>query len=279
MKRIALIGSAPSSVRLAPYNDPSWEVWGCSPGAYPHISPTRANAYFELHRWEPPWGYTGPKNWFTKDYCAFLASLKCPVYMIEHTPDVPASVAYPKQKMLDKYGPFFFTSSLSWMFALAIESGATEIGLWGVDMSAQEEWQWQRQGCQYFISVARAMGIKVTIPPESDLLRPPPLYGFCEVDPMHVKLLQRRDELRTRIADAEQRMTQARDEWLFLKGAADDNEYQMKTWIGDHAAVQMAYQDPAVEPNLMLAQTEAPEVAPKAASRKKPNGNGAHIGA
>jgi hypothetical protein len=32
-KKIALIGSAPSSVGAAPYADRSWTIWGCSPGA------------------------------------------------------------------------------------------------------------------------------------------------------------------------------------------------------------------------------------------------------
>ena len=31
--KIALVGTAPSSRMLAPYNDPSWKIWGCSPGA------------------------------------------------------------------------------------------------------------------------------------------------------------------------------------------------------------------------------------------------------
>jgi hypothetical protein len=33
-RKIAVMGSAPSSVALAPFGDPSWEIWGCSPGLY-----------------------------------------------------------------------------------------------------------------------------------------------------------------------------------------------------------------------------------------------------
>lgn len=247
-KKIALLGSAPSSVRLAPFTDPSWELWACSPGAYPHISPTRVNAWFECHRYEPPHGYTGPKPWFSQDYIAFMASLRCPVYMVEPVRDISASVAYPKDEMLERFGPFFFTSSLSWMFALAITQGATEIGLWGVDMSAQEEWAFQRSGCHYFISIARAMGIKVTLPPESDLLRPPPLYGFCEVDPMHVKLLSREQELKTRIANIEASISNQTHELMHLRGALDNNTYVIKTWVSDHKALQLAYANPEPKP-------------------------------
>jgi len=48
--KIALVGSAPSSVLLAPYGDPSWEIWGCSPGVY--YQAPRTEAWFELHRFE-----------------------------------------------------------------------------------------------------------------------------------------------------------------------------------------------------------------------------------
>jgi hypothetical protein len=258
-KKIALLGSAPSSIRLAPFSDPSWEIWSCSPGAYPVVPPTRVSAWFEVHRYEPPWGNTGEKAWFTKDYIAYLANLKCPVYMIEPVPEIPCSTAYPKDRMIEKFGPWFFTSSLSWMLALAIEEDATEIGLWGVDMSAQEEWQWQRQGCQFFISLARSMGIKVTLPPESDLLRPPALYGFCEVDPMHVKMLTREAELKGRIAECEQTIQAKHAELMFLKGALDNNTYVMKTWISDPLALQLAYQNPEpkkVDPTQLTAPAQ-----------------------
>lgn len=246
---------------MAPYADPEWEIWVCSPGAYPHVSVTRPNAWFELHKWEPPWGPTGPKNWFSVDYIAYMAKLQCPVYMTDPVPEIPTSVAYPKDAMLEKFGPHFWGSSLSWMFALAITAGATEIALYGVDMSATEEWQDQRQGCHFFIGIARAMGIKVTVPYESDLLMPCPLYGFKEVDPMHVKLLSRENELKGRLADAERRHNESFQEILFLKGAIENNTYVMKTWITDPLQKKLAFANP--EPNLIEVQPEAEIVPPQ----------------
>ena len=251
--KIALIGSAPSSVRLGPYNDPEWQIWACSPGSVQHLK-REPDAFFELHRWEPE------KSWFCINYRTWLNNAKCPVYMIDPIPQVPASIAYPKDEMVKKFGPWFFTSSLSWMFALAIHRGATEIGLWGVDMSAQEEWEFQRSGCHYFIALARGLGIKITIPHESDLLRPPPFYGFREVDPMHIKLLARNEELQANVRAAEQKAQAARDELLFYKGALDANLYTLKTWVGDGLALQMAYTNPEpkkIESGLMAADVVA----------------------
>jgi hypothetical protein len=100
-------------------------------------------------------------------------------------------------------------------------------------MSAQEEWFFQRSGCQNMIDAAKSIGIQVVCPPESDLLRPPPLYGFCEIDPAHIKVLARKQELTARINDAVNRGMNAQREADHLRGAIDDLEYQHKTWVGN----------------------------------------------
>lgn len=238
--KIACIGSAPSSVRLAPYDDPSWQIWSCSPGAYPHVK--RCDAHFEIHRWEPPGGITGDKPWFTPDYIAWMARLKGPVYMIEPVPELPTSVAYPKDQILERFGPYFQTNSLSWMVCLAAASGAKEVGLWGVDMAARSEWQFQRTGLQTLLwYVWKHYGVKVTLPPESDLWVPPVLYGFCEADPHHVKLQARRGEIAQHIAQARQQLHVAQQTVTFMEGAEDDNEYQIHTWCVDRKARQLAF--------------------------------------
>lgn len=222
---------------LAPYADSSWTIWSCSPGARPYLK--RVDAHFEIHLWEPE------QPWFSPDYVDFMAKLPCPVYMLEHIPAIPGSVAYPKDAIMDRYGPaavFFYTSSLSWMFALALaQPGVTEIGLWGVDMSAAEEvYSGQRAGCQYWIGKAMEMGIKVTIPPQSDLAMPTPLYGFCEQDRMHQKLLARKAEIEHRLNVARANAGAAEREALYLQGALEDVNYVRSTWVRDRVAIDMA---------------------------------------
>ena len=77
--KVALMGSAPSSVQLGPFRDKSykefiggkpnlypqapfldqtWQIWGCSPGAFGIVP--RSDRWFELHRWEP-----GAQTWFS----------------------------------------------------------------------------------------------------------------------------------------------------------------------------------------------------------------------
>lgn len=220
--KIALIGSAPSSVRLAPFNDPSWQIWACSPGTYGVIP--RCDLFFEPHRWEPG------QPWFSPEYVQWLGSRKHPVMMAEVRPEVPTSQAIPADELVAKYGQYFFTSSLSWMFVMAMEMGATKIALYGVDMSATDEYAEQRSALHHFGLIAAARGVEVGTPPESDLFRPRPLYGVDEVRHSSIKLLARRRELESRMTDAQQRALNAQMEAQFLSGALDDLKYQTATW-------------------------------------------------
>lgn len=244
---VALIGSAPSSVRLAPYGNPEWQIWACSPGAWGAISTLginpleRVSVWFELHRYEPG------QPWFSPDYCAFLA--KHPrVIMAEQRPEIPGSIACPVDELVAEFGPYFFTSSLAYMFAMAIKAGAKKIGLWGVDMAATEEYGYQRAGCQFFGMLARAMGIEVGVPPESDLFRPAPLYGVSEIHHERIKFMARRRELEERKNRAQLQIQQATAEMQCMHGAIDDLTYVENTWAGNLAGHN--YVEPPAVPAL-----------------------------
>jgi hypothetical protein len=253
VKKIALIGSAPSSVQLAPYDDPSWVIWGCSPGAWPHVK--RADRWFEVHKRE----IGAP--WFSTEYIQFMATkIQGPVFVAEPWPEVPNHIVLDHRAAMDfvygytrdedgnerplTLGPYLWASSLSHMMAMAISERPDEIALYGVDMSAKEEWHDQRLSCQQLIWIAKGMGIKVTVPPESDLVRPHPAYGFREIDPMHIKLLSRKGELTQRIQNIDAQLQAMSNERMYLIGALDDLEYMLNTWVPDKRQVELAYAQP-----------------------------------
>jgi hypothetical protein len=249
--KIALLGSAPSSIRLAPLKDPAWSIWACSPGAYAIIGQERTyhegDAFFELHRWEPPviGDPTRQVAWFSPEYVEWMRQFKGPVYTGEVIPDIPRSVRLPRERLLERYGPYFFTSSLAWMLAMALEvPDVEEIALYGVDMSATEEYAQQRPGCHFFIQAAMLRGVRVSVPPESDLMQPMPLYGICEWEPMMVKATVRKRELEARLVAAQASLQAATQQCGFLQGALDNHKYWMATWIGtasiDRIVEQMA---------------------------------------
>jgi hypothetical protein len=240
--KIALVGSAPSSVRLAPYNNPDWQIWGVSPGAW-SVAP-RSDVWFEIHRWEPG------QPWFSQEYVNFLKNYPGTVWMSEYVPEVKNCKVLPVEYLVKKYSPYFFTSSLSWMFAMAMELNPKSIGLWGVDMAATEEYGYQRAGCQYFALLAKAMGIEVGVPPESDLFRPSPLYGVCETTHAWIKNTARTRELNERIRVASEKLSMASQEIQFLNGCKDDMNWQLNTWFGNVDYLGRNYIEPTEVPAL-----------------------------
>lgn len=219
--KIAILGSAPSSRLMAPYDDPSWEIWACSPS---NMDLPRIDTFFELHgmdRLEADPQYA--------DYLPWL--MKCPkVYLQKKDPRYSGSIEYPVNEMLAKYGKRFFTSSIAWMFSEAIEKKPEKIGLYGVDMSTTVEYGFQRAGVQYFVGKAEEAGIEVIAPPESDILEPPPLYGYVESSRMWRKLEARRLELLGRVNAVHSQRQELALEEPYLRGALDNTRYVLQTF-------------------------------------------------
>jgi hypothetical protein len=256
--KIALLGSAPTSVKLAPFADPTWTIWGCSPGLYPICR--RVDEWFEVHRWEPPvLGRIDQQvPWFTPEYVGWMHQLPV-IWMAEKVAELPGSRPLPWRMLVDRYGAFFFTSSLAWMAAMAIErillkrrsaeASAQDkqedtIGFWGVDMAAGEEYGYQRAGCQYFTIIARSLGIRVVTPPQSDLLRPPGLYGIEENLHRRIKWAAKRQELEFHFKDSEATAINASKHAAYMRGALDTLTYMEQNWASDEdGASQMPAED------------------------------------
>lgn len=220
-RKIAVLGSAVSSVGLAPVNDPSWEIWCCSPA---NRNLPRVDFWFELHNWEVKRreGLTEWLEYLTKQPRVFVQSKK--------TENFPGAIEYPLEHMLKKWGPFWWTSQISYMLALAIEQKPLVIGIYGVDMAANSEYNQQRLACQYFIKEILELGINLVVPPESDILEPAPLYGYCESSRHWRKLRARELELRQRISNCQAEAAAKEQEAKHLIGALDDMQYNQAHW-------------------------------------------------
>lgn len=221
--QIALLGAAPSSRKLAPFQDLNWEIWACSP---PNYDLPRVDAWFEFHSLERK---------MTQNNQPFISVLQrhSRVYLNHEDPmagHFPDSIDFPFEMLIEKHGQYFWTSSLAWMFAFALEFKPKVIGLWGVDMSAAEEYGYQRAGMHHFVQKADDMGIRVIAPPQSDILNPIPMYGLKEQSPMWWKQRVRRQELQDRIAHAESLVATKKNEITILRGALDDMNYIDNTY-------------------------------------------------
>ncbi|HEB27351.1 MAG TPA: hypothetical protein ENI05_06190, partial [Porticoccus sp.] len=239
-ENIAILGSAPSSILLAPFDDPTWSIWGTSPSCWAQLQGRRTDVWFEVHNYRPyPPGQStapGTKPWFSPEFNQWLREHKGTVFMTEGHPDIPGCVQYPFKEMIAKHGEYHFGSSVPEMLALAIEQMPKSIGLFGVDMAAGEEWAYQRPACQHFIGVAHALGIEIVLPPESDLMRPNLVYGLGEHTPMYIKLDSRINELVGQQAQILQTRQQMVIEEAAVNAALDAFRYIQSTWSGHNSA-------------------------------------------
>jgi hypothetical protein len=167
-RKIALIGSA-HTCNLTPWYDPTWEIWAhATVNAYCK----RVDRYFDLH----PWKWISEKP--VPGYVEWLAKLQTPIYMQRRFQKVPASLRYPKERIVAEY-PRYFTSHAAWMIALALSEGVTHLGFFGIHYALDEEHKKQRAGCEFWMGVAVGRGVQIVNPEGSPLLREPKwLYGY-----------------------------------------------------------------------------------------------------
>jgi hypothetical protein len=219
--KIALLGSATPSKWLAPFNDKSWEVWACSPA---NCDLPRSDVFFEIHGIE-----TTLKK---QEYADFVGWCKKhpKIYMQEVRPEFPGSIAYPKDEMVKEFGPYFWKSSVDYMMALAISMKPEVIGLWGIEMTASDEYAHQRPGCQHYIHEAQQRGIKIVAPPESDILHPAPMYGYRETSPGWWRMNARWCELAGKQQAIEAEIAKLQEAKSRIEGAMEDANYVCNTF-------------------------------------------------
>jgi len=240
--KVALVGSAPASVRLAPYGDTTWRIIGCSPGVFGVAA--RVDEWFETHLWEPG------QTWFSPEYVQWLTALPSrgvKLWVGGPVPTIPDAVIYPFNDALTKHDPqrWFCSSSLFWMMTRAIQliedeakaenrkidSALDKIAFFGVDMAAGEEYEMQRAGIHFLSYQAVVLGIEVGAPPESDLFTPRFRYGADEWTHSYRKVRARLQELKARQAQAQAQAQASTQEAAFLGGALDDLKYMGDTWV------------------------------------------------
>ena len=168
-RKIAVVGTTPSQ-KDAPIWNYDWEIWTCNRAG---LSLGRWDRLFEIHR---IWDYESPEA--KADYLKKLGEVKPPkiVVSIVPIPGVKSGVILDREKLFAKHGSVWFSSSIAYELACAIDEKPDEIGIWGVDMESTEEYLGQFPACDHFVRVARASGIKVTLPTDCTLLRQPSPY-------------------------------------------------------------------------------------------------------
>lgn len=178
---IAVLGSHPQTVELAPFDDPSWLIYACSPDNIRERTLPRVDQWFEVHL--PVTHPTRPYEYLRRLEDNNVAQSPPHAAVIwARDPQFLARVKdarpYPEEEMRTTFCPFLFNSSIAFMLAKAIvdaeKHNIPAIGLWGILQASQVEYVRQRPSTQYFIWEAARRGIKMIAARESRLFELPP---------------------------------------------------------------------------------------------------------
>lgn len=153
--KVAIVGLASSTHDAAPWGDPSWEKWGLP---WDDKYWARMHRHFEMH----------DQRLLTSEH-----SKRKPGYFerLGECPFLYTQDNYPFDDVAKSIGQAYWNSSIGYAMAMAIHEGATEIGIYGVDMEGSDEYAYQRPNMEYLVGIARGKGIKVYIPEQSSICK------------------------------------------------------------------------------------------------------------
>lgn len=184
-RKVAIVGFSEATRNLAPFDDPEWSIWGVNQ-LYRHIP--RASRWFEIHK---RWNEHVVEG---TDHAGWLAKAPIPTYMVDrvlpgdadYAPGIPNSVKYPLERILAGPAghPDYFTSTIAYMIALAIEEGYETIGLYGIDLIVGTEWFYQKACAEFWLGVCHGRNLAIDIPSQSALLKASWRYGYEAEPPM-----------------------------------------------------------------------------------------------
>lgn len=207
-KKIAIVGKAPDTLKFAPWNDDSWQIWILNDMVTTKEAP-RWDACFEIHS-DCLTKHKAHADWLRTKHGK-------PIFTNIARPEIPDGIVLPHEEVTQFMGRYI-NNTVSWMIAVAILAKPDDIGLWGVNMeSGQGEYGHQRPSCEYFAGIALGRGIRLTIPEASSLLKCGGLYGI-ETNPLYGKVEARLKELRARSDQARANETYWSTQRILLDG-------------------------------------------------------------
>jgi hypothetical protein len=235
--KVCIVGCC-DSCNLTPFDQPDdYEYWGVN-NLFWTLPGKPFTRWFEIHQiYQSENGVWLRRNNMmfrnltVQAYLEQLTALDIPVYMREPNPLVPKSEQFPYDALVEKFGGYF-TNTISWEIALAIDMGFKEIGIYGVDMACDTEYGHQRPSCEYLLGIAAGMDIKVWIPDTCDLLKTRFLYGKDEPEELlfRKKLEEIQRNLKAKLASESQKMENAKQEMCKYHGAISGVENVDKIW-------------------------------------------------
>jgi len=173
--KITIVGKA-NGWKDAPYEGIVW-------GIHSHCLERPFTMVWDMHKIDGTDIERGCSLGWHREIIEHINKNKIPYMTLKKHDNIPTSIEFPIDEMELKYSE----SSVSYMIWYAYHMGATEIELYGVNMSNTDEYEEQLKSTDYWIGYARGKGIKVTVnEPTSVCKGMRGLYGYDFVNPSYM---------------------------------------------------------------------------------------------
>ncbi len=217
-KKLAIVGLASTTRDAAPFDDPEYDIWSM------HMGPfllKRVDVSFEFHN---PDDFKKPQ-YADKAYYEKITKMEIPIFMRKHYDDIPTSIPYPIETIVQEFGRYF-TNSVAYMLALAFRNNYDEVLLYGVEMEHGTEYVDQARSVIYFIGLLMGKGVKVGVPPICQLFKNRYLYGLetDQQDEDIQKIEARRAELQGQLRQVSGQVDAMSQQKYMLQGAIAETE-------------------------------------------------------
>ena len=166
MRKVGIIGRCENTRREAPFDDADWEMWGLG-----WDMGFVGKRHYEIHSPDSWTNGTISDRMHYPEWLQSIADCNGEDLWLQH-PYIENAKIYPLDAV--RAHPYlcipnsdepYLESSIAWMLSHAIiEKDVTKIGVWGVDLTAEDEWAYQRPNLAYLIGVARTLKIPVIVP-------------------------------------------------------------------------------------------------------------------
>jgi len=223
-RKIAICGTA-DSLAAAPFADKDWTVYICAP-CLTYTTTKRWDLVFEVH----------DENYVTDKVIAErLNKADCTVMMQKHYEQIPKSEPYPLEKVAEGYHKNF-TNTIAFMIAYAVyehklHGDVAEIGVWGVNMAANEEYNFQRPSCEYWLGIAEANGIKVVVHGDnSAVLKCHTIYGYDREWMFMREARTRKKQLEIGEKELNQKVEEMKQHFWQQQGALKDVDWFLRKY-------------------------------------------------
>ena len=154
------------------------------------------------------------------------------IWMQDVYPEIPNSKRYPIEGVMKGFHSNF-TSSIAFMLAHAAyeQREYKNIGylqLFGVHMMAEEEYGYQRAGCEYWLGILEALGVEVFVAGTGSVLKCTFNYGYDKEWKMLSDLTTRKQQLNVGLNELHSKLEEIKSHVGQQEGAIKDVEWTIR---------------------------------------------------